>query len=121
MRNSGVTTVVEGVGDHACEYMTGGMAVILGRVGINFGAGMTGGLAWVLDRGGRMQREQRFHREFLEAVPFAAATDDQSGWVEDPAGRACGAVGVGVGGGAAVLVAELRLRNFALFVPKPQA
>ncbi len=48
VRNSGVTAVVEGVGDHACEYMTGGMAVILGEVGINFGAGMTGGLAWVL-------------------------------------------------------------------------
>ncbi|WP_075187784.1 glutamate synthase large subunit [Teredinibacter haidensis] len=49
VRNSGVTTVVEGVGDHACEYMTGGMAIILGATGRNFAAGMSGGEAWVLD------------------------------------------------------------------------
>ncbi|CAB4584306.1 unannotated protein [freshwater metagenome] len=49
MRNSGATAVVEGVGDHGCEYMTGGTAVILGRTGRNFGAGMSGGIAYVLD------------------------------------------------------------------------
>jgi glutamate synthase (NADPH/NADH) large chain len=49
VRNSGATAVVEGVGDHGCEYMTGGVVVVLGRVGINFGAGMTGGFAYVLD------------------------------------------------------------------------
>jgi len=49
VRNSGAVAVVEGAGDHACEYMTGGVAVILGRTGINFGAGMTGGFAYVLD------------------------------------------------------------------------
>jgi len=49
VRNSGAAAVVEGTGDHACEYMTGGVAVILGRTGINFGAGMTGGFAYVLD------------------------------------------------------------------------
>ena len=49
VRNSGGMAVVEGVGDHACEYMTGGTVVILGRVGRNFGAGMTGGAAFVLD------------------------------------------------------------------------
>jgi glutamate synthase (NADPH/NADH) large chain len=76
VRNSGVTAVVEGVGDHACEYMTGGQAVILGGVGINFGAGMTGGTAWVLDRDGRMVRETRFHEEFLEAHAFAACCDE---------------------------------------------
>ncbi len=50
VRNSGATTVVEGVGDHGCEYMTGGQAVILGPTGRNFGAGMTNGVAWVLDQ-----------------------------------------------------------------------
>jgi glutamate synthase (NADPH/NADH) large chain len=49
VRNSGATAVVEGCGDHGCEYMTGGVVVVLGRVGINFGAGMTGGFAYVLD------------------------------------------------------------------------
>ncbi|MDV6331676.1 glutamate synthase large subunit [Asticcacaulis sp. 201] len=49
VRNSGATTVVEGVGAHGCEYMTGGEVVILGKVGANFGAGMTGGVAYVYD------------------------------------------------------------------------
>ncbi len=49
VRNSGATAVVEGVGDHACEYMTGGMVVVLGGVGRNFGAGMSGGVAFVYD------------------------------------------------------------------------
>lgn len=52
VRNSGATLVVEGVGDHGCEYMTGGRVVVLGRAGINFAAGMTGGLAYVLDEAG---------------------------------------------------------------------
>ena len=50
VRNSGVHTVVEGVGDHCCEYMTGGTVVVLGETGRNFAAGMSGGLAYVLDR-----------------------------------------------------------------------
>ena len=49
VRNSGVTAVVEGLGDHGCEYMTNGTVVVLGRTGRNFGAGMTGGVAYVLD------------------------------------------------------------------------
>ena len=49
VRNSGASTVVEGVGDHGCEYMTGGVAVILGSIGANFGAGMTGGMAYLYD------------------------------------------------------------------------
>ena len=52
VRNSGVTAVVEGVGDHGCEYMTGGKAIILGETGRNFAAGMSGGYAWVLDTKG---------------------------------------------------------------------
>ena len=49
IRNSGFTAVVEGVGDHGCEYMTGGRVVVLGPTGVNFGAGMTGGIAYVYD------------------------------------------------------------------------
>ncbi|MBT8361048.1 MAG: glutamate synthase subunit alpha, partial [Deltaproteobacteria bacterium] len=52
VRNSGAEVVVEGVGDHGCEYMTGGKAVILGSTGRNFGAGMSGGIAYVLDEAG---------------------------------------------------------------------
>ena len=49
VRNSGAVAVVEGAGDHCCEYMTGGVVAVLGKVGLNFGAGMTGGFAYVLD------------------------------------------------------------------------
>ena len=49
VRNSGVRAVVEGVGDHGCEYMTGGRVVVLGETGRNFAAGMSGGIAYVLD------------------------------------------------------------------------
>ena len=52
VRNSGATAVVEGVGDHGCEYMTGGVVVVLGQTGRNFAAGMSGGIAYVLDRDG---------------------------------------------------------------------
>jgi glutamate synthase domain-containing protein 2/glutamate synthase domain-containing protein 1/glutamate synthase domain-containing protein 3 len=52
VRNSGATTVVEGVGDHGCEYMTNGLVVVLGRTGRNFAAGMTGGIAYVMDQAG---------------------------------------------------------------------
>ncbi|MBQ1752345.1 MAG: glutamate synthase subunit alpha, partial [Paludibacteraceae bacterium] len=52
VRNSGATAVVEGTGDHCCEYMTGGRTVVLGTVGRNFAAGMSGGLAYVLDEAG---------------------------------------------------------------------
>ena len=120
VRNSGVTTVVEGVGDHACEYMTGGMAVILGRVGINFGAGMTGGLAWVRDTGGRMQREHRYHTEFLEAVPFGAASDEQKvalkGLLEEHVRLAKSVLAEGLLANWSTAAEE-----FVLFVPRPQA
>ena len=49
VRNSGAISVVEGAGDHCCEYMTGGCTIVLGQVGNNFGAGMTGGVAFVYD------------------------------------------------------------------------
>ena len=49
VRNSGATAIVEGIGDHGCEYMTGGLAIILGKTGRNFAAGMSGGMAYVYD------------------------------------------------------------------------
>ena len=55
VRNSGALAVVEGVGDHGCEYMTGGRVVVLGRTGRNFAAGMSGGVAYVLDADGRLR------------------------------------------------------------------
>jgi glutamate synthase (ferredoxin) len=54
VRNSGATSVVEGLGDHGCEYMTGGTVVVLGETGYNFGAGMTGGVAYVLDEANKL-------------------------------------------------------------------
>jgi glutamate synthase (NADPH/NADH) large chain len=54
VRNSGATAVVEGIGDHGCEYMTGGRVVILGQTGRNFAAGMSGGMAYVYDPNGEL-------------------------------------------------------------------
>ena len=68
VRNSGALAIVEGVGDHGCEYMTGGLAVILGATGFNFGAGMTGGLAWVFDEDGSFMRDDPLPRR-LPARP----------------------------------------------------
>jgi glutamate synthase (NADPH/NADH) large chain len=57
VRNSGATAVVEGIGDHGCEYMTGGVAVVLGEVGRNFGAGMSGGIAYIYDVNGTFEKQ----------------------------------------------------------------
>ena len=76
VRNSGATAVVEGVGDHGCEYMTGGTVVVLGRAGVNFGAGMTGGLAWVHDADGSFVAERRFHPEFVDSIPFESVSEE---------------------------------------------
>jgi len=65
VRNSGATAVVEGVGDHACEYMTGGTVVVLGPTGANIGAGMSGGRCFVLDTDGEMLA--RINRQLVEA------------------------------------------------------
>ncbi|WP_338742517.1 glutamate synthase large subunit [Actinomadura luteofluorescens] len=71
VRNSGATAVVEGVGDHACEYMTGGRAVILGRTGRNLAAGMSGGIAYVLDL-----VPERVNGEMVDLEPLDAADTD---------------------------------------------
>jgi glutamate synthase (NADPH/NADH) large chain len=67
VRNSGAKAVVEGVGDHGCEYMTGGRVVVLGAVGRNFAAGMSGGIAYVYDPEGRL--EGQCNRAGLELGP----------------------------------------------------
>jgi glutamate synthase domain-containing protein 3 len=68
VRNSGAKAVIEGVGDHGCEYMTGGRVVILGRTGLNFAAGMSGGIAYVLDLGGDFAAKCNVGTVDLEAV-----------------------------------------------------
>jgi glutamate synthase (NADPH/NADH) large chain len=68
VRNSGATAVVEGVGDHGCEYMTGGRVVVLGGTGRNFGAGMSGGIAYVWDPDGSFPR--RVNREMVDLDPM---------------------------------------------------
>ena len=66
VRNSGAITVVEGIGDNGCEYMTGGIVCVLGRTGVNFGAGMTGGFAYVLDETGEFRK--RVNPELVEVL-----------------------------------------------------
>ncbi len=82
VRNSGVLTVVEGVGDHGCEYMTGGRVVVLGPTGLNFAAGMSGGVAYVLDVDGRFRS-----RCNTELVGFDEITPDEAlelrGFIEE--------------------------------------
>jgi glutamate synthase domain-containing protein 3 len=68
VRNSGATAVVEGVGDHGCEYMTGGTVVILGRTGRNFAAGMSGGIAYVLDEAGEFPKRCNLAMVELEEI-----------------------------------------------------
>ncbi len=73
VRNSGVNAVVEGVGDHACEYMTGGRVVVLGPTGRNFAAGMSGGIAYVLDLGGDFR--QRCNLQMVDLEPMSDPAD----------------------------------------------
>jgi glutamate synthase (ferredoxin) len=73
VRNSGVHAVVEGVGDHGCEYMTGGRVVVIGKTGRNFAAGMSGGVAYVYDPSGDFAG--RCNTEMVELSAVAAEED----------------------------------------------
>ena len=73
VRNSGAVAVVEGIGDHGCEYMTGGAALILGSIGRNFGAGMSGGTAYLLDEDDTL--EARLHLDGATVGPLVEAED----------------------------------------------
>jgi glutamate synthase (ferredoxin) len=75
VRNSGALAVVEGVGDHGLEYMTGGRVVVLGRTGRNFAAGMSGGIAYVFDVDGYFER--RVNRAMVTVAPLSESTDVQ--------------------------------------------
>ncbi|MEW1953729.1 glutamate synthase large subunit [Terrabacter sp. NPDC080008] len=91
VRNSGAEAVVEGVGDHGCEYMTGGVAVVLGQTGRNFAAGMSGGVAYVLDLDERL-----VNREMVDLLPLREQDDEplrglldaHARWTESPVARA---------------------------------
>jgi glutamate synthase (NADPH/NADH) large chain/glutamate synthase (ferredoxin) len=76
VRNSGVRAVIEGTGDHGCEYMTGGIVVVLGRTGRNFAAGMSGGVAYVLNEDGQFQ--QRCNLGMVELEKVVTAEDKQT-------------------------------------------
>ena len=76
VRNSGATLVVEGVGDHGCEYMTGGTVVVLGPVGVNFAAGMTGGVAYVLDETGAL--DLNCNLDSVDLFPVAEGSEEES-------------------------------------------
>ena len=83
IRNSGARAVVEGVGDHGCEYMTGGRVVILGPTGVNFAAGMSGGIAYVFDETGLFDDRCNLDMVDLELVtepggPARAAPHDRA-------------------------------------------
>jgi glutamate synthase (ferredoxin) len=76
VRNSGVSTVVEGVGDHGCEYMTGGRVIVLGQTGRNFAAGMSGGVAYVLDETGDLAERCNQKMVVLERLEEAAEIEE---------------------------------------------
>jgi len=76
VRNSGARAVVEGVGDHGCEYMTGGTVVVLGATGRNFAAGMSGGFAYVLDVEGDFAK--RCNTAMVDLEPVVAETEDEA-------------------------------------------
>jgi glutamate synthase domain-containing protein 3 len=91
VRNSGAIAVVEGVGDHGCEYMTGGRVVVLGQTGLNFAAGMSGGIAYVLDVDGGFRRRCNTDLVGFEQIAPDEA-EDLRGFVAEHAERTGSAV-----------------------------
>jgi glutamate synthase (NADPH/NADH) large chain len=77
VRNSGAIAVIEGAGDHCCEYMTGGVVVVLGRTGRNFAAGMSGGIAYVLDDDGTFASRCNLAMVELEPIPEEEAASER--------------------------------------------
>lgn len=120
VRNSGAIAVVEGVGDHGCEYMTGGTIVVLGKTGMNFGAGMTGGLAWIYDADRSFISNSKFHPEFIDPQQFSA-TDSSS--QEGLKALMEEHVALSDSGLAKAILAdwETKAASFVLLTPKPQA
>jgi len=77
VRNSGATAVIEGAGDHCCEYMTGGVVIVIGYTGRNFAAGMSGGIAYVLDEDGTFEKRCNLAMVDLEPVPEEEEISDK--------------------------------------------
>ena len=112
VRNSGAVAVVEGVGDHACEYMTGGRAVVLGPTGRNFGAGMSGGIAFVYD-----PDDTFASRVNLEMVELEAVEAGDAQWLRETIAAHVEATGSGVG--ERILDDwHLQLRRFRKVMPR---
>ena len=120
VRNSGAIAVVEGIGHHGCEYMTGGTVAVLGTTGANFGAGMTGGLAWVNDPDGSFLREQRFHPDFVTPAGFAETSPEAQqslhALLEQHRAESFSSL-------ASAILQDWprRAQSFVLLTPKPQA
>ena len=83
IRNSGALAVVEGVGEHGCEYMTGGVAVILGETGKNFAAGMSGGIAYVLDEGNKLYKNLNKQLVNMEQLEIKSDIDELRNIIEE--------------------------------------
>jgi glutamate synthase (NADPH/NADH) large chain/glutamate synthase (ferredoxin) len=105
VRNSGASAVVEGVGDHGCEYMTGGRAVVLGRTGRNFAAGMSGGVAYVLDEDGTFPQRCNLGLVGFDEISESDAIE-LHGLIEEHLERTGSAV------------AERVLRDWATYLPR---
>jgi glutamate synthase (NADPH/NADH) large chain len=110
VRNSGATAVVEGVGDHGCEYMTGGRVVVLGRTGRNFGAGMSGGLAFIHDADGTAVT-----RINTEMVDIESPDEDDREWLRQVVARHRDETGSDV---AARVLADFGAQSWVKVFPK---
>jgi glutamate synthase (NADPH/NADH) large chain len=93
VRNSGAVAVVEGTGDHGCEYMTGGVVVVLGKTGRNFAAGMSGGVAYIYDESGDFEKSCNLSQVKLEKLAGPAAQDDP----DSPRQRSVNVMDAGMG------------------------
>ncbi len=106
VRNSGVTAVVEGVGDHGCEYMTGGRVAILGKTGKNFAAGMSGGVAYVLDEDNSLYKRLNKQLVNMEYVASKVDVDELKGMIEEHVANTNSEIGKKI------------LENFTEYLPK---
>jgi glutamate synthase domain-containing protein 3 len=122
VRNSGATAVVEGIGAHGCEYMTGGIVVVLGPTGRNFGAGMTGGRAYLYDPDGHVPR--RINAASVHATALAGLGEGEAvrpdAAAREAEVRALVDAHAGEGSGlAAVLVARWETERAAFWLVEP--
>jgi glutamate synthase (ferredoxin) len=113
VRNSGAIAVVEGVGDHGCEYMTGGRVIVLGRTGRNFAAGMSGGVAYVLDTDGSFALNCNIDMVDLERLDKPNEVVNVLGLIERHAAATGSAIARRVLGDWAVMV-----RQFVVVMPR---